>query len=151
MKSISILFSVLLTGLFFIACKDAKTNGTEENTESAALVITTDSLQGLKDDMTRSINTMQSILAQKIAETEANIAATDNETAKQELNTFLEKLRKVETNLQTSLARTAEATSDTWVAIEEEIMPYLYETKSILTTGGLTTTPQTSTSGAEKK
>jgi hypothetical protein len=148
MKSISFLFAALIAGLFFIACKDAKTT---ENTDATTVVITADSLQGLKVGITQSLTTMQSMVAEKITAVEADIAATNNETAKQELNTFLDKLKKVQTDLQASATKVADATADSWAAIEGEIMPILVETKSLVTTGGLTTSPTSTTTTAEKK
>jgi hypothetical protein len=147
MKSISFLFVALFAGLFFIACKDAKT-GTDDTT---TVVMSADSLQGLKANYTQSLTTMQSMVAEKITSVEADIAATDNETAKQELNIFLEKLKKTQSDLQASATKVADATAETWAAVDSETMPIMIETKSLVTTGGLSTTPNSTTTTAEKK
>jgi hypothetical protein len=150
MKSISFLFGAFVAGLFFIACKDAKTNGTE-STETAEVVISADSLQGLKTSLTETITTMQGLVASKKTEIEASIAATDNETAIQELNTFLEKVKGIETNLQDATTKVANATAETWTTVYDEVLPVLHDTKSLLTSGGMTTTPQAGTTTGEKK
>ena len=150
MKSISFLFAACLAGLLIIACKDANTTGTE-TTQTAEVVISADSLQGLKTSLAQSINTMQTLVTSKITEIEASMVATDNETAKQEFNTFLEKIRKVETGLQEASTKVANATEQTWTAVYEEVLPVMYDTKSLLTTGGMTTNPQMGTTTGEKK
>lgn len=149
MKSISFLFAALFAGLFFIACKDAKTNGTEST--DATVVITADSLNGLKTGIAQSLTNMETMVGEKIASVEADIAATQNETAKQELTTFLDKLKKVQSDLQASATKVADATADTWATVEAEVMPVMIETKSLVTTGGLSTSPEVNTTTAEKK
>jgi DNA anti-recombination protein RmuC len=135
MKIIKFFSFALLLSLLWVACKDANTsNSTEESALTAEVLAN-------KAIAVDNLNQIKTAIASKITELEKAMVEAED-AVKTELNTQVENFRKHESELQELTNKVVEATDENWTALSIEIDNKISAAKIALTG----TTPETGVS-----